>query len=240
MKPSEQFFAALIPDGGRRAVNNDLKQYFDSYKKGADIVGDVLKLCVLDPRIKIFAAWGLSDDNASKRSPDEIDILNTVFLEYLEKLRRDVEEDPAYQQVKVVHMGNADLLRADVQARIRDVSIFTNNRTEKIFGLCLAYGSDDEMDRALEVKQRTGYKGNYRDMLDLPRRGGIPYQKVNAIVRTGTNPLEPYTSGYLLPYQGTGTQERYIEEFLPNVKPEEIMTRIDEMFQKKHRSRLGG
>lgn len=232
-KPSD-LFVALIPDGGRRAVGGDIARYAESYEHGAEVVADILKLCVADSRVKIFAAWGLSDDNAQRRTSMEREILNQVFCAYLTKLRRDVDTPP-YQGVQVVHMGNPTFLHPDVYEQINDLTEHTKGRTEKAFGLCLGYGSHDEMQRAV-VRSRAYPIGiDWRQHLDLPLRGNMPYQHVDLIARTGTDPLKPYTSGYLLPYQGPKTQERYVQEFLPSFAPERFMAFIDEVSAQEKR-----
>lgn len=237
MHRPDQFFVGLIPDGGRRAAGKDLARYAEKYGRGAEVVGDTLKACVKDSRIRVFAAWGLSDDNASKRSPAELDILNGIFREYLDKLRADLET-PDYEQVKVVHLGDEECLDPSVLSRIHDVTSFSARRTEKVFGLCLGYGAHNEMDRAVERAYMRDSR-DWRRYLDLPFRGGESYQHVDAIVRTGTNPLKPYTSAYLLPYQGPGTQERYIEDYLPNVTAERIMEQVDDVWRSANKQRLG-
>jgi len=145
-------FVGLIPDGGRRAVDNELQRFFESYDRGGEVVGDVLKLMVRDERVRIFTAWGLSDDNAQKRSALEIDILNRIFTKFLKRLRCDLAT-PEYEQVGVVHMGNRDLLDKQVMDLVDEVTTLTVKRRDKIFGLCLAYGSEDEMLRAEKISR---------------------------------------------------------------------------------------
>ena len=78
--PSQNgIFAALIPDGSRRAVSYDTAQYSSSYERSAEVITDILKVCMQDQRVRIFAAWGLSDDNAQKRSSAERTLLNALF-----------------------------------------------------------------------------------------------------------------------------------------------------------------
>lgn len=239
MHKPDQFFVGLIPDGGRRAAGKDLSRYAESYNRGAEIVGDTLKACVRDSRIKIFTAWGLSDDNASKRTPEELEILNAIFIDYLERLRCDLETEE-YAGVKVVHMGDEACLHPEIVERIRAIADCTAGRKEKIFGLCLGYGAHNEMDRAVKQSHENS-DCDWREFLDLPFRGKESYQHVDAIIRTGTDPLEPYTSAYLLPYQGPGTQQRYIEELLPHSSAEQIMSKVDDIWQAVHhdKQRLG-
>jgi undecaprenyl diphosphate synthase len=235
--PSERF-VALIPDGGRRAVDGDPMRYGESYERGAEVVSDILKACVQDNRIKIFAAWGLSDDNAQKRSFAERTILNGIFRKYLDRLRSDVDTEP-YSGVKVVHLGNNKFLHPSVNEKISDIADHTKERKEKIFAMCLGYGSHDEMNRAVHAHVVAGGETDWRQHLDLPYRGKMPYQNVDLIVRTGTDPETPYTSAYLLPYQGTKTQERYIKDYLPNITVDDFMDRVDEVFHSSERMRAG-
>jgi hypothetical protein len=106
---------------------------------------------------------------------------------------------------------------------------------QKVFGLCLGYGSHEEMQRAVTLSQTHPIGIDWRRHLDLPSRGNMPYQHVDLIVRTGTDPQKPYTSGYLLPYQGPGTQERFVQDFLPSFAPERFMAFVDEVAAQEQR-----
>lgn len=230
-------FVGLIPDGGRRAVDHDVDRYPESYERGAEVVGDVLKAVIQDDRVRIFTAWGLSDENAQKRPQAEIEILNQIFITFIDRLRRDVES--LYCNVKVVHMGNENFLDATVQERVRDVVAYTADRKEKIFGMCLGYGAHEEMDRAVGLHCAHGATGDWRRFLDLPFRGEISYQPVDLIMRTGTDPGKPYTSGYLLPYQNSGTQEKYFLEPLPHMEVTRFIQAIDECWASISSKRKG-
>ena len=236
--PSQNgIFAALIPDGSRRAVSYDTAQYSSSYERSAEVITDILKVCMQDQRVRIFAAWGLSDDNAQKRSSAERTLLNALFSRYLVKLRADVDCNP-YANLKVVHMGNEEYLEKKVQQQLRDIAQHTHERTGKIFGLCLGYGSHDEMQRAVQSSHAEPER-DWREFLDLPARGRIPYQQVDLIVRTGTPSSRAYTSGFLLPYQGAGTQLRFDKNYLPDFSADRFMLFVDEITNPKQKPRLG-
>src|SRR3989344_3076864 len=230
MAESEGLFIGCVPDGGRRAVNYNPTQYFESYERGGNVVGDMLKICIRDQRVRIFSAWGLSDENAVKRSRSELTILNRIFHKFLVQLQSDLETD-AYKDVKVVHMGNPEFLDPRIQKIIDEITLGTRDRQKKIFGLCLGYGSGDEMQRAAELFYRRRQAGEkdvqFTNCLDLPQRGQIPFPPVDIIMRPGTDPLQPYTSGYLLPYQVKGqTQEKYFPQFLPDCDPNIVLEAI--------------
>ncbi|TSC80350.1 MAG: hypothetical protein G01um101425_4 [Candidatus Peregrinibacteria bacterium Gr01-1014_25] len=237
---AKNLFVGFIPDGNRRAVQHDVSRYLDSYERGADVVGDMLKLCIRDERVKIFAVWGMSLDNATKRSPEEVVILQSVFAAYLTKLRSDLNTDP-YRDVKVVHLGNARVLSPEVEGLLDDVTRFTRERTGKIFGLCLGYDAKDEWERATDqyaAAKTDGEASPVWEYLDLPRRGDMPFQPVDLIVATGR--AQPYTSGFLLPYQiGSGTLEHFIPEHLPDCHPSCITRAIDEYEKRVAQQRKG-
>lgn len=239
MQQIENRFVALIPDGGRRAVKNDKTKFKQSYERGAEVIGDILKACVKDSRIRIFAAWGLSDDNAKKRSKMERMILNGLFHTYLDKLSADLET-PDFDAVKVVHVGSAEFLDASVHDHVQEVVDQTIDRSEKIFALCLGHGGNEEIDRAVAQYAVVGNaQGDWRRFLDLPKRGNMPFQPVDAIVRTGTAPESAYTSGYLLGYRDASTQERFIPEYLPRIKVADFMEKVDHVLGGKPSMRGG-
>lgn len=242
MHNSEKLFVSLIPDGGRRAVANDMTLFKQSYERGAEVVGDILKACVQDARVGIFAAWGLSDDNATKRSRFEVNVLSEIFLDYLRRLRGDLETD-AYKAVKVVHMGDPRFIREDVAKSILEITTFTADRAgELLFGLGLGYGAHDEMDRAvaLHVADKNKATMNWKEYLDIPVRSKQPYQHVDLMYRTGTPAEEAYTSGYLIPYMGPKTLLRFNPEFLPNISASDFMASVDETWRLSGKQRTGG
>lgn len=224
--PSERLFVGLIPDGHRRKVAYDPSRYFDVYKQGAEIMGDILRLCIEDQRVGIFAVWGSSEENIRKRPELEQDVLNAVFHHYLNRLETTIGEK-AYCGVQVVHLGNPEFVDPSVYERVTHIARQTRERNEKTFALCLGYGSHDEMRRAVQLSHDYP-QVDWRTFLDLPQRSGHPYSHVDLMVRTGTDPANPYTSGYLLPYQGSGTRERYVPECLPDFSADGFRKLIDE------------
>lgn len=226
---SRGLFIGLIPDGNRRAVQNNPLRYAEAYRSGAESVSAMLKSVVHDSRVRVFTAWGLSDDNIRKRSPIELDILNTLICEYLEQLDSDMQTDE-YAGVRVLHMGDDRLLRQDVRDRLDTVVTRTRARQEKVFGMCLGYGGAEELERAANRKaehvRMQGSAPVIRQFLDIPFRGNMPFAPVDMIVRTGTAG-RAYTSGYLTGYQTGGTEEFYIEKLLPDTTPADLTAAID-------------
>lgn len=230
-------FVGLIPDGNRRAVDNNPDQYLQAYSKGADVVGDALKWCVHDERVRIFAAWGLSDDNVRNRSGLEQEILSAVFTRYLDSLRKDLAEAP-YDVVRVVHMGDSSLLHEEVVERLHDITHFSRQRTEKIFALCLGYGSRDELLRATallseDVRLDMATEDVY-EYLDLPSRTDLsflPHCELDLLIRTGAE--HEYTSGFLSNYEGPGTQLHFMNTLLPNCDGAQLMQSALEDYEKR-------
>lgn len=222
-------FIGLIPDGNRRAVGNDVSRYAEAYRKGAESVSAMLKSVIHDERVRIFTAWGLSDDNILKRNPLELTILNTLICEYLEQLDSDMQTEE-YAGVRVVHLGNERLLHHDVRDRLDTVVARTRGRQEKIFGMCLGYGGAEELERASDRKSEhvrmRGSAPPLRQFLDIPFRGNMPFAPVNMIVRTGTE-ARAYTSAYLTGYQTGGAEEFYISKLLPDTTPADLAAVID-------------
>ena len=222
-------FIGLIPDGNRRAVGNDVSRYAEAYRNGAESVSAMLKSVVQDERVRIFTAWGLSDDNIRKRNPFELEILNGLIAEYLEQLDRDMQT-PEYEGVRVVHLGNERLLQDDVRDRLDTVVARTRERQEKIFGMCLGYGGAEELERASNRKSEhvrmRGSAPALQQFLDIPFRGNMPFTPVDMIVRTGTEG-RAYTSAYLTGYQTGSTEELYIPKLLPDTTPEDLAAAID-------------
>lgn len=232
-------FIGLIPDGNRRAVDNEATRFDEAYRKGAEAVSAMLKSVVQDSRVHIFTAWGLSDDNVKKRTAFELDILNGLFCDYLEQLDRDVQT-PAYGNVRVLHIGDDELLKEDVLERLQTVVDRTRDRQEKIFGICLAHGGAEEIERASDRKLAHWHLHReqlpLQSFLDLPFRGKIPFKALDMIVRTGTE-HRAYTSAYLTGYQTGGTEEFFLPQMLPDCTPEDLAQAIA-AYEKIHK-RLG-
>lgn len=228
-------FLGLIPDGNRRAVGNDVTRYGEAYRRGAEAVSAMLRSVVQDERVRIFTAWGLSDDNIRKRSPFELGILNTLIREYLEQLDADMRTD-AFADVRVVHLGDPRLLAPAVRESLDAVVETTRGRTGKIFGMCLGYGGAEELDRASDRKcehmRMRATAPALRQFLDIPYRANEKFRPVDMIVRTGTEG-RAYTSAYLTGYQTGSTEEFYIGKLLPEVTPGDLAAAVD-AYEKIH------
>lgn len=225
---SEGLFTVLTPDGDRRSVNYDSQRYPEAYERGAKNVAGYFQQMIAHPNVRIAVAWGTSDKNIAGREPFEINAINTAVIAFIRQIL--AQKNTTYSGTKWVHLGNKTLLSPELNSVLDELSDATRSGVEKVCGLCLGYGSDDEIDRAIMLATEKGDKPiNFRQYLDLPYRAGIQYQKADLLLRTGLeNPSAPYTSGCMLPYQGSKTRAHHFTELMPEIDPALFSNAVDE------------
>lgn len=228
LEHSEGLFTVLTPDGDRRSVNYDPKRYPEAYQRGAENVAGYFQEMIAHPSVYIAVAWGTSDKNIAGREQFEIDAINTAVISFIRQIL--ARKNTTYSGTKWVHLGNKTLLSQELNVALDELSDATRSGVEKVCGLCLGYGSDDEIDRAITCAVKDGDNPiNYRNYLDLPFRASIPYKKADLLLRTGLeNRRAPYTSGCMLPYQGSKTRAHHFTELMPEINPALFSNAVDD------------
>ncbi len=213
---------ALIPDGNRRWAKKRGLPSFLGHRAGVEAFQKILVMA-LDLKIEYLTFWGASADNVTKRSPEEVSFLFSLFEEYFKKLfdRMELTE----RQIKVDFLGRwRELFPQNVQDVIRAVIEKTKDHKRQHLTFLLAYSGIEEMEEAIRkivaeqpipvidgqtIKRHLWTK-------DLP--------PVDLVIRTGGEPH--WSSGFMM-WDTADSQFYFTETLWPDFGPEEFQKAIE-------------
>ena len=134
---------AMILDGNRRfAARFGLPDVTDGHRHGASKVTEVVGWCD-ELSIPVVTLWGLSTDNLSERSPDEVDKIFEIVGDQLTSLTTDSTGRPAKRRVRA--MGRRDLLPEVLRRQIEGAERQTASSGPNLLNVAVAYGGRDEI-----------------------------------------------------------------------------------------------
>ena len=137
---------AIIMDGNRRFAWKSNLATSIGHKIGKEKLERVLDW-VLDLEIPWLTVYALSTENLTRPKQE----LETLFNLYVEGLK-DIADDPRIHEneVKVQIIGRRELLPESVNEAIDYAENKTKDYGKFVFTICLAYGSREEMIRAIQ------------------------------------------------------------------------------------------
>ena len=132
-------------DGNRRFAKELGIDPTKGHLKGKDKLEEVTDWC-LEVDVKILTVFAFSTENL-KRKSEEIDWLMKLFAD---NFRRAGDDERAHKYgIKVRAIGQRSLLPKEVQDAIAYAEEKTKNYTNYLFNIAVAYGSREEMLRAI-------------------------------------------------------------------------------------------
>ena len=132
-------------DGNRRFAKELGIDPTNGHLKGKDKLEEVTDWC-LEVDVKILTVFAFSTENL-KRKSEEIDWLMKLFAD---NFRRAGDDERAHKYgIKVRAIGQRSLLPKEVQDAIAYAEEKTKNYTNYLFNIAVAYGSREEMLRAI-------------------------------------------------------------------------------------------
>ncbi|MGC8656392.1 MAG: polyprenyl diphosphate synthase [Thermoplasmata archaeon] len=137
---------AIIMDGNRRFANMLNISIHEGHLKGKDKLEEVLNWC-LEFDIKILTIYALSSENL-KRNANELNDLMTLFKENFYKLAED--ERVHKYGIKLMVIGNINVLPKDVQKAINYALEKTNNYSNYLYNIAISYGGRQEIVEAIK------------------------------------------------------------------------------------------
>ena len=211
---------AIIPDGNRRWAKTEGFKPISGHEKGFEIFKEVAR----ETRklgIPYLTAWGLSRDNALKRSIRELKFLYSHFQDNFEKLLRDKElhED----EVKVRVIGEwPRFFPSRLKTVIEKLEETTKNYGKFNLTFLLAYDGRREMAEAFRrARRKTETEGsgpqNYLWTKDLP--------PVDLVIRTGGDPH--WSAGFLM-WHTADSEFYFTKTFWPAFTAKELRKAIAE------------
>jgi undecaprenyl diphosphate synthase len=82
----------IIIDGNRRRAKQRNRESFHGHLAGAKTLEDIIEI-VFKKEIKILTIYGFSTENR-KRSSQEVDALMQIFIDYLQKMKLKLVDQP--------------------------------------------------------------------------------------------------------------------------------------------------
>jgi len=227
---------AIIPDGNRRWAKEKGFPAIEGHRKGADITYDLIKKA-RDMGIHTLSFWGFSTENWN-RTEAEVDNLMKIFENMIDKHRKESEKENA----RFIHIGRKERFPESLRKKLIEIEEETKNNTKHVLNMCLDYGGQDEILRAIqkiikdiqegkispeEISKETGkYKGKYplykfKDYLDTQDQ---PYPYPDLVIRTSG---EKRLSGFM-PWQITYSELYFPNIHFPDFGPKEFEKAIKE------------
>lgn len=137
----------LIADGNRRWARSQDLPVVKGHQQGFGVLKEVVLPSLYDHSDwDTLAVYGFSTENW-KRSPKEVADLMALYLKMAEEWPTEIRE----KQIKFIHAGRKDRLPTPLIKRLTALQEETKNNTAFTLVLCLDYGSQDEIARAVEA-----------------------------------------------------------------------------------------
>ncbi len=147
---------AVIMDGNGRWAKAQGRDRSYGHRRGAEMVRPIVEECV---RLGIDALtlYSFSTENWA-RSPDEVQYLMQLYVEYLVSQREDLVKN----NVRFVHVGRREGLPGDVLRELDRTIEATADCTGMALAAALNYGSRDEITDAVRHIARRVERGELR------------------------------------------------------------------------------
>ncbi len=165
----------LIADGNRRWAQSQNLRVSAGHKQGFGVVKDVVLPSLYDhPDWDTLVVYGFSTENW-KRSPTEVADLMKLYLQMAEEWPAEIRE----KQIRFTHAGRKDRLPSPLVKKLEALAAETKENQAFNLVLCLDYGSQDEIERAVDLGG-TDFKSHLEvPPLDLILRTGGEHRLSN-------------------------------------------------------------
>lgn len=220
---------AIIPDGNRRwAKSRKVDPSFGHYTSASfqhlrELFEEAQK-----QGVKYMSLWGFSTENW-KRNPREVKALMNLISKALGELR----EAAHTQKIRFRHLGRKDRLPKSLIGEINKIEKETEKYDNFNVQLCLDYGGQDEIVRAVNSLLKKKIKRVDSDSLRKEMDSGkIP--DVDLIIRTSG---EKRTSGFM-PLHSAYAEFYFSDVHFPDFGIYEFRKALED-YGKRHR-RFGG
>jgi undecaprenyl diphosphate synthase len=151
---------AIIMDGnGRWASKRGLPRIV-GHRKGIKPLKNIVQLC-FDIGIKYLTVYCFSNENW-RRPKSEVSGLMQLFFETISSEINDLNKNG----IKIVLIGNRDLIPKGVLKRFEDAEILTKNNENVILNIAFSYGSRQEIIEAVK-KTCIDIKNDKKDIKDI-------------------------------------------------------------------------
>ncbi|MGV8906824.1 MAG: isoprenyl transferase [Acetobacterium sp.] len=216
---------AIIMDGNGRWAKAKKRPRLFGHHAGMKTLRKIVRASS-DAGIKILTVYAFSTENW-KRSPEEVDGLMNIAVEYFKKEVGELHEN----NVRIQVIGDINGLNAKVQKAAQNAMDITRNNTGLIFNVALNYGSRNEIVQAVRALMKQGIKPEEvtEERLNAALyTGGL--SDPDLLIRTGG---ESRLSNFML-WQSAYTEFLFIDTYWPDFD-KEAYYKLIEIYQKRNR-----
>lgn len=200
---------AIIPDGNRRWASDQGKAPLEGHKAGVKVFRDI-SLHAADRGVTYFSAWGMSLDNFTKRSAQEVVGLLNIFRQEFKNLA--TSDDIHSRQVRINVIGRwREKFPLPVRKAVEGALSATEGYSKHFLNFFLAYNGNDEMLQAIEDIIASGEKNVTPELLKqhLFTKNLPP---VDLLIRTAG---EPHNSAGFMMWDVSESQLHFTETLWP-------------------------
>lgn len=134
----------IILDGNRRWAKARWLQPFEGHIAGAETLEKMTEY-IFDKWVKILTVFGFSTENW-KRSQLEVNALMKIFLDYLGKMIKKLED----KQIKVNILWEKSAFNSNLRKTIYELEASTREKDGYVFNLLLNYGGRADIIQAVQ------------------------------------------------------------------------------------------
>ncbi|MBP3879801.1 MAG: di-trans,poly-cis-decaprenylcistransferase [Lachnospiraceae bacterium] len=213
----------VIMDGNRRwARKHMFTSVMRGHEKGVDTFMDICTWCQ-DEGIPYLSVYAFSTENWERSQQEVADL-----FKLMERFFRDEVQTCIDRDIRVVCVGNLDMLDEASRETIRKAEEMTKNCSNLIVQIALSYGGRDEILRAVRKYAEDVRSGNadpeklsesvFEQYLDT---AGVP--DIDLVVRTGGN----RRLSNFFPWQTVYSEIWFTDVLWPDFTKKDLMEALD-------------
>jgi undecaprenyl diphosphate synthase len=218
----------IIPDGNRRWAKEHLLTAFKGHEKGLGAFEKVARHAA-KRNIEHLSLWGMSIDNFTKRSKEEVVWLQKIFQTEFNKLKKSEEIHERQTRIRVFGRWQ-ELFSLSARKAIEGAVLATKDYDKNYLNFFLAYNGTDEMLQAVQAIVDGGSKKITGDVIkkhlytrDLP--------SVDLVIRTAG---EPHLSAGFMMWDVADAQLYFTDKYWPDFDEKEFDLALGE-YEKRER-----
>lgn len=221
----------LILDGNRRWAKKRNLDINLGHFAGYETLRKTL-FSFLDLDIKYLSVFALSNENAKKRSANELQYIYSLIIKVIDILNNEpvIKE----KKVKINVIGRLELLPLEVRVKINELIETTQYHDQRFLNICVMYDGHAEIVDAVKniLNNNVAPKDINSDLIksylytkDIP--------ELDYIIRTGMED-GARISGFLL-WDASYAEFRFREEYWPDYNDEMLIEDLKEYLRRKRR-----
>ena len=211
----------LIADGNRRwAKSHNLPIKEGHFNGFLAIRNEIIPVLQADPDFKSLTIYGFSTENW-KRNPLEVKNLMDLFCEIFDGWINDLKA----KKIKFIHAGRKERLPKKLLEKIQNAEKISEKFTDFTIYLCLDYGGQDEILRAIKKAKNTNTlkPKQFETFLEVP--------PLDIVLRSGG---ENRISNFCI-WQCAYAEFFFLKKQLPDIKKEDIHSCLEKFRNRDRR-----